>query len=797
MKKIALLMIMIMAFISLPLTSCKSKSTNAVALESCSWFAAEDLEVIPPSDDAVVNFFIQNDCSFNGRYFADLFMYVVDNDMVERFEAGEDVFYETEYVSYITEYDISTGKSISNFDWESQIDTIRPSDSMVDASSICGMLPDGDDIIVFLRSFLRSSIMNDARLDSFRYDPDKKKISDYKIYDIGDESAEFTNFVKIDDKYVFAEKHSVDAELVFDFIVMDNSGIQKTIRLNSSKDFHPDEIKNYIINGDELEVQFDAFENFSYKSVTARINLSSGTAEVLPDAGLFNSAGNTLILNGSDTYSVKEDGIYRFSTAAKTMEKMIDFNYSDINIYSANNSRIVMTTEDTVVMLEKQLHTACMMSSLMNYTFHVIRGSDQSPYDGKTKITVSDINSSIDYATAEAIRNFNKTNENYYVEVKIYAEDENLSGLYALSDISNRVLVDIASGDSTDVILNGASYSELNDSRYLMDLSTLMETDFYDDEMLFSNVIEASYVGDSLYQLPLTFNLRGIRTNASNNSDYGFDFDEYKNFVSTVTNGFDPINEYCQGDKSMYLNELEGPFIKNSIDYSTLKVDFNTPEFKAIADYIKYLAAIYDENYLPYRTIEPYIDYQDAYYEELWPVQIMRATYHFGETNLVCGIPTTSDSAYGAQAIIKTSAAISKDCSNVEGAWEFVKYLISEEGLSCCSTQVIPVNRAAYDNLMDHFIEQLAADVRLREIEFNCRIDIEFADAFALVVADESMVDDLTKNIEAVHQIYSTDATIMIVINEEIPAYLENQKEWDEVVSIINNRVNTIINERG
>lgn len=43
---------------------------------------------------------------------------------------------------------------------------------------------------------------------------------------------------------------------------------------------------------------------------------------------------------------------------------------------------------------------------------------------------------------------------------------------------------------------------------------------------------------------------------------------------------------------------------------------------------------------------------------------------------------------------------------------------------------------------------------------------------------------------------YSTDYTITMIISEEMPAYFEGQKSLDEVISVINSRVGTMVAER-
>ena len=41
------------------------------------------------------------------------------------------------------------------------------------------------------------------------------------------------------------------------------------------------------------------------------------------------------------------------------------------------------------------------------------------------------------------------------------------------------------------------------------------------------------------------------------------------------------------------------------------------------------------------------------------------------------------------------------------------------------------------------------------------------------------------------------DPAIIVIVNEEMPAYFTGQKSFDDVVNLINNRVTTVLNEQG
>ena len=59
------------------------------------------------------------------------------------------------------------------------------------------------------------------------------------------------------------------------------------------------------------------------------------------------------------------------------------------------------------------------------------------------------------------------------------------------------------------------------------------------------------------------------------------------------------------------------------------------------------------------------------------------------------------------------------------------------------------------------------------------------------------MVDYYIEQISDAVIVPDIDSEVMVIMNEEMPAYFEGQKSLDEVRAIIENRVNLMLAERG
>ena len=58
------------------------------------------------------------------------------------------------------------------------------------------------------------------------------------------------------------------------------------------------------------------------------------------------------------------------------------------------------------------------------------------------------------------------------------------------------------------------------------------------------------------------------------------------------------------------------------------------------------------------------------------------------------------------------------------------------------------------------------------------------------------MVDWYVDQISDAVIVPDTDSAVIVIMNEEMPAYFEGQKSLDDVIAIIENRVNLMLNER-
>ncbi|MBP5179931.1 MAG: hypothetical protein J6127_01400 [Clostridiales bacterium] len=178
------------------------------------------------------------------------------------------------------------------------------------------------------------------------------------------------------------------------------------------------------------------------------------------------------------------------------------------------------------------------------------------------------------------------------------------------------------------------------------------------------------------------------------------------------------------------------------------------------------------------------------------------ASYHRNVVNggkTIVGFP--SYDGRGPIIVGNESIGVSAHSSNVDGCMDFLRTVMSADCQRSFASANgfeggIPVNRQAFAQVSDEYITS-----------FNSRYNNSGAtgstEAMSMSSVFSGPADDSLKNgFESVvtgltGNGYTVDAPINAIVREEIPAYFEGQKSLDEVINIINDRVQTVLNERG
>ena len=166
---------------------------------------------------------------------------------------------------------------------------------------------------------------------------------------------------------------------------------------------------------------------------------------------------------------------------------------------------------------------------------------------------------------------------------------------------------------------------------------------------------------------------------------------------------------------------------------------------------------------------------------------------HASDTTIL-GLPSVD--GRGPMLSVSSSVAISAQTAEADACWAFVETLLSAEvqeyyaqsGMGC------PICIDAYETSAQDYVEDYNASMATYANYFT---EAEMAMyGIDTTPVDASVIDNYESMIDSCSAVSTTDAAITAIIREEMPAYFSGQKTLDDVISVMEDRVQTFLDER-
>ncbi|MCR4688378.1 MAG: hypothetical protein K5745_02395 [Saccharofermentans sp.] len=496
-----------------------------------------------------------------------------------------------------------------------------------------------------------------------------------------------------------------------------------------------------------------------------------------------------------NNYYVTSEGISKLDVTTGENELVVDADYCAVSRTFFSNFVEIVGIEGDNIILSSTVYSSSpfgMMQTTDNYIIKFTK-AETNPNAGKTILELYSYGGYSNDAVFSAIADYNNADNDYFIEFSsrysmddafedtdwesMETNDDYEAVMYgAQASLSDQLAIDIMNGDGPDILLNTASLGQLNNSDYLVDVSDRAAS--LTDDAYFKNIIDASYTGEALYQLPLSFAVCGIQTAGDPGaSGVGYTLDEYKDFVDDYCNGSDPKT----AGQAIYFvsmfNTMYDTFIKDG------QADFSSEEFAAMAEYCKDNVR---EHAISWNDTDPMYDDSSAAYDAM-------VTSIVGYYDNIRSIDGAATGVYGGPSvdgrgpgfIASSSFAISAQAIDVDACWDFVSVLLSEEcQTALADTGENPISRTAFD---------ASAQLLLDSLDSNAD-NAWMAEEYDFTEEDVERYEDICNSVS---YSVSGDASISVILTEEMPAYFSGQKDLSEVTQIMQDRVQTILDERG
>lgn len=507
----------------------------------------------------------------------------------------------------------------------------------------------------------------------------------------------------------------------------------------------------------------------------------------MPASYGWNGFGTMSAGANSDLIFTMGDGVYTYNQGDAEVTKKMDFVNSDVNI--SNFYGLVELDKDRFVGIFNENYGEELKGALFTY---------RDPADIPDKAVIVFAGNYVGSDMRQRVVEFNRSNDNYRVVLKEYdsynSYDDYTAGVTKLNN-------DIVTGGMPDILItDGLPIENYIAKGLLADIGSLIEQDPELSQVDFmQNVFDAYSVEGTLYYVVPNFSVATMVAKTSLVGDRtGWTLEEMQQVVSGMGEGAQAIGEVTrEGFMSMAMQYCGNDFI----DVKTGKCSFNSDNFINMMEYAKTLPeeinwdSLYsDDNY--WTTQESQYRDNRTLLMQLWIGNIRNLNYqlngNIGEPVTFIGFPT--ESGKGSYINANQSYVLSAKSANLDGAWEFIRYYLTEEyqreenyGLSI--HKQIFMEQAQEATKKPTYTDENGQEVEYEETYWINGEDIP------LPPLSQEQVDQIVNFVSSVDRAYYYNDSVFNIINEEMGAFYSGQKSARDVANVIQSRAQIYVDE--
>lgn len=426
--------------------------------------------------------------------------------------------------------------------------------------------------------------------------------------------------------------------------------------------------------------------------------------------------------------------------------------------------------------------------------------------DGKKIVTMYSLYTDSEFE--KAVVDFNRASSDYQVEVTDYSKE------YP-DDPLTRFNNDIIAGKLPDLILltPNMPVDSYISKGLLADLYEFMDKDeTVNRSDYLESVLTAYETNGGLYELVPGFSITTLVGKTSLvGSTPGWTVDEFIQLADA-----DP-DKYIIGDEynlsltnAQFFSAVINVCYENFINRETGECSFDSEAFIKLMEFSNRFPKDIDREQIYANSSS----YWDDYYKACRDGDVLLISYHlrsfgdirkleklsFADSVTFKGYPGAAGN--GATFDLRTEIAVTSKASNPDGAWEFVKYLLSDEHQKQYTAEdseesggLFPIKKSVFEELAEKAMEKLyyvddnGIKIFYEKTWWNGSYTVNIG------VNTDSDNKKVTDFINSVENISRYDLQINTIINDEAAEYFDGKKSAEEAAAVIQNRVSNYIEE--
>ncbi len=465
--------------------------------------------------------------------------------------------------------------------------------------------------------------------------------------------------------------------------------------------------------------------------------------------------------DGNKTYDFfysTEDCIYGVDTDNNICKLVLDINHSDLpydvsifNFYQIDDKTMYISTAQSIYKLTKD--------------------------DNIDEITTINIGSLHGTLNAEIIDMFEKENPSYKINVINYISLES-------DTLSNDIDLELISGDTLDIITADDmdlwyDITRHNNKNAYVDFYTLMEqdTEFSKDKYM-QNVMKAMETNGALYQMPLQFSVSTLLGK-----------EEIYNKNKNTPWSLDNFNSYLEQnrDYGLYINLSDTSLLMYQILGSDNFLNLHNGTANYNNDAVKKFITLFSEYEDPINNDIRNYPLQYCKINDFNCINYLKYDEFSGDNIYNIGIPEAGGN--GAVIALRDTYSILKSSENVDAAWTFIKFLLSEK----IQSKITEYNDFPIRKDLINKYRQSAKDGS------NGKPTESYNKQGELIkygYPDDSILDFTMDIISNAQTVYHPDYYVQEIIYSEISPYQNGNNSIDDAVKNIQSRLSVYASER-
>lgn len=511
----------------------------------------------------------------------------------------------------------------------------------------------------------------------------------------------------------------------------------------------------------------------------------------------------SLIPGGGDFDAYYVNGSHLCGVDLSTGKEKKILNWVNADINSAMYDNFFVTDDGTIYALldESDYSTG-------DLSFKLFKGQKADPSQIRQKKILTFASQALLPDTARQITKFNRASSDVRIEVLDYSiyntSADDTAGLM-------RLQTEILAGQSPDIIdLNSMPLDRLAARGLLEDLYPYIDADpEINREDFFPNLLKAAENSGKLYTTLPGFCISTLIGASRIVGDKpGWNYEEFCNALAGMPDDCQPMSAsttaYDILDICVSLDH------DHYIDWETGKCNFESDDFISLLAF----ARLFPETYEPEEHKDDDREDKVDHLRMLTGRQMLLETsiyefdnaayagMYFADQPYTCiGYPTYSGSGNFFE--LQSGFAISKNCTDKDAAWQFLRVFFMKDYQRKGS--YLPSIRAVYDEMLQQAMTvhyrvddsgEYVLDDNGEKIPVPT-INISGGEMeYAFYALSQKNADQITELIETTDRIINVDKSVSRIIKEQAAAFFQGQKTAKDVAHLIQSKATIYVNEQ-